>query len=395
MGKRLCDMTRQEQAAYFKSKDYCGEQLKVAVDAINYGISADYLSLFEDTTIPVEIMEIMFTAMKEDYGVEVAAFLSTVSSVETGRIFLEAFKSGVPLHELKGIWKEGMLPVELRERILPLMQDWEAIPEKIGERMEFITEAVRDLKESFLRQNSFIEDLKKSMEEKAEIFSAKEKENENDEENTDDSYYLELEEQFRQAREDAERLLEEREETSRRIRELEAENKRLHEQLLIQQSYAAGLQEQRKVQENNRLSGSGEIQDGRNISGEKEIQGSREVQGDRQMEIRTSQPGKADYQRQGRPAGAKTRQAGTEAGNRKQPKSPASFIFPFARKKPGLLEKLAGELDASQIAEIRLGIGDGLTESQLALLADKAMGAEKIRELRMTMKILNERGQGD
>ena len=72
----------------------------------------------------------------------------------------------------------------------------------------------------------------------------------------------------------------------------------------------------------------------------------------------------------------------------------SAFNFPFIRKKAGLLEKLAGELDAGQIAEIRLGIEDGLTEGQLALLADKSMDAEKIRELRMTMKILNERGQG-
>ena len=72
----------------------------------------------------------------------------------------------------------------------------------------------------------------------------------------------------------------------------------------------------------------------------------------------------------------------------------AAFNFPFIRKKAGLLEKLAGELDAGQIAEIRLGIEDGLTEGQLAILADKAMDAEKIRELRMTIKILNERGQG-
>ena len=49
-------------------------------------------------------MRNMFTAMKEDYGVEAAAFLSTISNVETGRIFLEALKSGVPLHDLKGIW---------------------------------------------------------------------------------------------------------------------------------------------------------------------------------------------------------------------------------------------------------------------------------------------------
>ena len=29
MGKNLKDMTRQEQAAYFKSKDFCGEELKI------------------------------------------------------------------------------------------------------------------------------------------------------------------------------------------------------------------------------------------------------------------------------------------------------------------------------------------------------------------------------
>ena len=71
-----------------------------------------------------------------------------------------------------------------------------------------------------------------------------------------------------------------------------------------------------------------------------------------------------------------------------------SFRFPFTRKKPGLMEKLAGELDAGQIAEIRLGIEDGLNEEQLLLLSNGTMDAEKIRELRMTMKILNERGQG-
>ena len=58
------------------------------------------------------------------------------------------------------------------------------------------------------------------------------------------------------------------------------------------------------------------------------------------------------------------------------------------------MEKLAGELDAGQIAEIRLGIEDGLDEEQLILLATGSMDAEKIRELRMTMKILNERGLG-
>ena len=47
MGKNLRDMTRQEQASYFKSKDYCGEQLKVVMDAISYGISADYYSFLK------------------------------------------------------------------------------------------------------------------------------------------------------------------------------------------------------------------------------------------------------------------------------------------------------------------------------------------------------------
>ena len=348
MGKSLKDMSRQDQAAYFKSKDYCGEQLKVVMDAVSYGINTDYLHLFEDTTIPVETMEIMFTSMKEDYGVKEAAFLSTVHKEESGRILLEALKAGVPLSELQGIYQNGMLPIELREQILPLMQGRRAIPEKIGEQMEFLTETVRELKESLSRQNSFIEDLKKSMEEKVEIFSEQEKETGASTESIDDAYYLELEEQFRQAREDAERLLEEREETNRKIRELEAENKHLHEQLLIQQSYVAGLQEQQrhKLQEGN-------------------------------------QPEKADCQRY----------SGIAESN-KQSKSAPSFSFPFSRKKPGLLEKLAGELDARQIAEVRLGIEDGLTESQLALLADKAMDAEKMRELRMTMKILNERGQG-
>ena len=224
MGKSLKDMSRQDQAAYFKSKDYCGEQLKVVMDAVSYGINTDYLHLFEDTTIPVETMEIMFTSMKEDYGVKEAAFLSTVHKEESGRILLEALKAGVPLSELQGIYQNGMLPIELREQILPLMQGRRAIPEKIGEQMEFLTETVRELKESLSRQNSFIEDLKKSMEEKVEIFSEQEKETGASTESIDDAYYLELEEQFRQAREDAERLLEEREETNRKIRELEAEN---------------------------------------------------------------------------------------------------------------------------------------------------------------------------
>lgn len=367
MGKDLKDMTRQEVHSYFKFKEYRGDQFKIVMDALDYGIDVSYLRLFDNIAIPAEVMANMFTAMKEDYGVEAASFLSTISNVETGRIFLEALKSGVPLHELKGIWKDGMLPIELREKILPLMQNREAIPEKIGERMEFITEAVRELKECFSRQNGFIEDLKKSMEEKADIFSAQEKDTEAVTESMDDSYYLELEEQFRQAREDAERLLEEREETNKRLRELEAENKCLHEQLLIQQSYVAGLQEQRKMQEVSR-----------------NAQENREEQDEEQTEIKNNQMEKADCQGQSKEVGAKSD---------KQSRFLHSFSFPFNRKKPGLLEKLAGELDAEQIAEIRLGIEDGLTEGQLALLADKAMNSEKIKELRMTMKILNERGQ--
>lgn len=165
--------------------------------------------------------------------------------------------------------------------------------------------------------------------------------------------------------------MEEREETNKRIRELEAENKRLHEQLLIQQSYVVGLQEQKKIQENSRLS------DSRNT------QEDREVQDEGQREIKNSRTEKADCQ-------GKSRTAGAETG--KQTGFLSSFSFPFIRKRPGLLEKLAGELDAGQIAEVRLGIEDGLTEGQLTILADKAMDSEKIRELRMTMKILNERG---
>lgn len=373
MGKDLKDMTRQEVHSYFKFKEYRGDQFKIVMDALDYGIDVSYLRLFDNIAIPAGVMGNMFTAMKEDYGVEATAFLSTISNVETGRIFLEALKSGVPLHDLKGIWKDGMLPIELREKIFPLMQNREIIPEKIGERMEFITEAVRELKESFSRQNSFIEDLKKSMEEKADIFSAQEKDTEAVTESMDDPYYLELEEQFRQAREDAERLLEEREETNKRIRELEVENKNLHEQLLIQQSYVAGLQEQRKIQESGRLSCN------------RNTQGDKEVQDEGQTEIKNIRVEKADCQRQSKTADA-------EAGKRS--KCFPAFRFPFTRKKPGLLEKLAGELDAVQIAEIRLGIEDGLTEGQLAILADKVMDAEKIKELRMTMKILNERGRG-
>lgn len=357
MEKDLNDKLKQEKLSYFRSKEYRGEQLKVIMDAIDYGIGTGYLQLFDDTAIPAGIMKNMLTAMKEDYGVQEAAFLSAVRQEESGRILLEALKSGVPLPELQAAYRDGMFPIELREKILPLMQGREAIPEKIGEKMEFITEAVRELKESFSRQNSFIEDLKKAMEDKPDIFSVQEKGTEADTEV--DPYYLELEEQFRQAREDAERLLEEREETVRRLRELEAENKNLHEQLLLQQSLVSELQakQTRDAQERQRINDSPVLKDCQAVNNSQRM-GYREKRTEKHSGLL------------------------------------AAFNFPFIRKKAGLLEKLAGELDAGQIAEIRLGIEDGLTEGQLTLLADKAMDAEKIRELRMTMKILNERGQG-
>ena len=365
MGKDLRKMTRQEQAAYFKSKDYCGEELKIVMDAVSYGISADYLQLFEDTALPAEVMENMFTAMKEDYGVDSVSFLSNIQKGESGRIILEALKSGVPLQELKRVFQKDMLPVELREKILPLMQGREMIPEKIGEKMEFTTEAVKELKESLLRQDSFIADLRKSMEEKQEIFSALQKEAEAGA--PEDAYYLELEEQFRQAREDAEQLLEEREDTNRRLRELEGENKSLHEQLLAQQSLVTELQEKQMKY----------VQESRNVQWNQEM--------DSNYGTKASQAVRnADY------PGVRA----VKSGSREKQNIVSFFRFPFTRKKPCLLEKLAGELDAGQIAEIRLGIEDGLTEGQLAILADKAMDAEKIRELRMIMKILNERGLG-
>lgn len=371
MGKNLRDMTRQEQAAYFKSKDFCGEELKIVMDAISYGINADYLQLFEDTTLSAETMENMFTAMKEDYGVEAAQFLSIIRQGETGRIILEALKSGIPLYALKETYQKDMLPIELREKILPLMQERELLPKKFGEKMQFITEVVRELKESLSRQNSFIEDLKKSMEEKPDIFSVPqngvEAEAETAADMADDAYYLELEEQFRQAREDAERLLEEREEANKRLRDLEAENKRLNEQLLVQQSLVTELQEKqiKYVQENKIVQQNQEINSGQRI----------EVC---QLTENISQPGINSV----------------KSGSRERQNIFSTFHLPFIRKKPGLMEKLAGELDAGQIAEIRLGIEDGLSEDQLLLLSNGTMDAEKIRELRMTMKILNERGQG-
>lgn len=369
MGKKLKDMTRQEQAAYFKSKDYCGEELKVVMDAIGYGISADYLQLFEDTTLPIETMENMFAAMKEDYGMDSVSFLSAIHKGETGRIILEALKSGIPLHALKETYQKDMLPIELREKILPLMQERELLPEKFGEKMQFITEAVWELKESLSKQNSFIEDLKKSMEEKPDIFSAPQKGAETEAEAgaPEDAYYLELEEQFRHAREDAERLLEEREEINKRLKDLEAENRRLNEQLLVQQSLVRELQEKQitYVQENKNVQRNQEITSGQRM-------------GACHPTADISLPGVNSVRN----------------GSRERQNVFSTFHLPFTRKKPGLMEKLAGEMDAGQIAEIRLGIEDGLSEEQLLLLSNGTMDAEKIRELRMTMKIMNERGQG-
>ena len=95
MGKDLRKMTRQEQAAYFKSKDFCGEELKIVMDAVSYGISADYLQLFEDTTLPIETMENMFTAMKEDYGVDSVSFLSTIHKGESGSPEIRRIVTGI------------------------------------------------------------------------------------------------------------------------------------------------------------------------------------------------------------------------------------------------------------------------------------------------------------
>ncbi len=373
MGKNLKNMTRQEQASYFKSKDFCGEELKIVMDAVAYGISADYLQLFEDTTLTAETMENMFTAMKEDYGVEAAQFLSTIHQGETRRILLEALKAGIPLPALEEIYQRDMLPIELREKILPLMQERELLPEKFGEKMRFVTEAVLELKENLLRQNSFMEDLKKSIEEKPDIFLAPQKgaaaeaETEADADMAADAYYLELEEQFRQAREDAERLLEEREEMNRRLRELEGENENLREQMKMQQSFVAELQEKQitYVQKNKNAQQNQEINNGQRMEA-------------CQPTANISQPGASTVNNK---SGMKQNIFST-------------FHLPFTRKKPGLMEKLAGELDAGQIAEIRLGIEDGLSEDQLLLLSNGTMDAEKIRELRMTMKILNERRQG-
>lgn len=312
MAKDLKDMTRQEVHSHFKFKDYCGEQLKVVMSALDYGIDVSYLRLFDDTGIPAEVMENMFTAMKEDYGVEEAAFLSAVSQPENGCIFLEALKSGVPLHELKEIWEEGMLPVELREKILPLMRGREAIPEKIGEKMVSISEAVRELKEDFSRQNSFLKELRKVMEENPDLFSVQGKDREADREADADSCYLELEEQFQQARQDAERLLEEREETGRRIRELETENKNLQEELLVQRSYAEGLKEKQKAWE------------GRDTQERQQISNSPEM-GNREAV-------KKSRKQEGRRKGAETG---------KQKGFSDSLSFPFIRKKPDLLAKLA------------------------------------------------------
>ena len=43
MAKNLKDMTRQEVHSYFKFKDYRGEQLKVVMAALDYGIDVSSL----------------------------------------------------------------------------------------------------------------------------------------------------------------------------------------------------------------------------------------------------------------------------------------------------------------------------------------------------------------
>ena len=47
MEKDLNDKLKQEKLSYFRSKEYRGEQLKVIMDAIDYGIGTDYLQLFD------------------------------------------------------------------------------------------------------------------------------------------------------------------------------------------------------------------------------------------------------------------------------------------------------------------------------------------------------------
>lgn len=159
--------------------------------------------------------------------------------------------------------------------------------------------------------------------------------------------------------------MEEREETGKRLRSMEAENKNLREQLQVQQLLIAELQETQPVCEN------------RNLQENRQITTSLDIRNCQTMQNRQKQENE-----------------GIRTKNGKQSRFLSPFRFPFASKKPDLLKKLAGELDAGQIAEIRLGIEDGLDEEQLILLATGSMDAEKIRELRMTMKILNERGQG-
>ena len=95
MEKDLNVKLKQEKLSYFKSKEYRGDQLKVIMDAIDYGIGTDYLQLFDDTAIPAEIMKNMLIAMKEDYGVDETAFLSTIRQEEAGHIFLEALKVNI------------------------------------------------------------------------------------------------------------------------------------------------------------------------------------------------------------------------------------------------------------------------------------------------------------
>lgn len=161
--------------------------------------------------------------------------------------------------------------------------------------------------------------------------------------------------------------MEEREGTNKRLRDLEAENRHLNEQLLVQQSLVKELQEKLITY----------VQENKNVQRDHALNNSQGMQ-TCQIKANISEPGVNSV----------------KSGSREKQSIFSFFRFPFTRKKPGLMEKLAGELDAGQIAEIRLGIEDGLSEDQLLLLSNGTMDAEKIRELRMTMKILNERGQG-
>ncbi|MBO5055399.1 MAG: hypothetical protein J6C64_03460 [Lachnospiraceae bacterium] len=348
MQKPLESMTREEMISHFKSRDYKGSQLQVIIDGIRYGLSPKYLKLFEDTSLSSENMEIMLEAMKEDCGEEAVCFLSRMDNEEKGYLILNALKQGVSLKEIQAVYGKDLLPAQLREKLLPLMQKERSIPEGISEKVEFLTEMLGELKEGMSRQSSFLDTIKEAMKENPHLFKAQE-------ESTDmqetDFYYEELERQFREAREDAERLLSEQDALHERIAKLEAEK----------QSLLKKLQEKEEEAERIKL-------------------------------LQRENPGWKEMQGQSRGKEAE----GRKTLKREPPKCISGFmnpqkLFPLFHRKPDLLQKLAGSLDAEQIKEVRLGIEDGLTREQLFLLADAKLDVEKIRELRMTMKILNER----